>query len=145
MTDLNKAISDYIADVRKNLICSRKLKKTIINDFRNSVLDLAEERKVTDINEIYAHFGTPKEIAESYLTEADAEKFSKTVIIRRIILAVAIICAAVLVYYASVLLYSVFKDSKGYFTESITVYEIGSDYSEQYSDVIADFEEVVVE
>ena len=49
MSDINKSIQEYINNVSKSFICNRKLKKTIINDFRNSVLDYKEENNITDI------------------------------------------------------------------------------------------------
>lgn len=97
MSDLNKAISDYISDVRKNLICNNKLKKQIINDFRNSVLDFAETRKITDINEIYAHFGTPEEVARTHLIDADPIKIKNATNMKKVLLTAAIIAIALYV------------------------------------------------
>lgn len=37
MSRINKEIDEYIAEIKKNLICSSSQKKTIINDLRNSI------------------------------------------------------------------------------------------------------------
>ncbi len=100
MTDINKAVSDYIKSVNKNLICKRKLKKSIINDFRNSVLDYQEEKNITDINDIYAHFGTAEEVAKNYLSDADPKEIKKSTSAKKIIL-IAILTACIL-YVAGV-------------------------------------------
>lgn len=102
MSGINKEISVYISAVRKNLICTRKLKKTIITDFRNSVLDFAEERKITDINELYAHFGTPEEVAKTYLADADPKEIKKNINTKKVILTALII--ALLMYAAGVII-----------------------------------------
>lgn len=37
MSRINKEIDEYIAEIKKNLICSSSQKNTIINDLRNSI------------------------------------------------------------------------------------------------------------
>ncbi len=104
MTDINKAVSDYIKSVNKNLICKRKLKKSIINDFRNSVLDYQEEKNITDINDIYAHFGTAEEVAKNYLSDADPKEIKKSTSAKRIIL-IAMLTALILYIFGYTIAY----------------------------------------
>ena len=71
MKTIEKEINAYIAAVRKNLVCNRKIKKQTVTDLRNSVFDYAENNNITDINLIYKHFGSPEELAKSFMTEND--------------------------------------------------------------------------
>ena len=99
MSDINKSIQEYINNVNKSLICNRKLKKTIINDFRNSVLDYKEENNITDIKKIYEHFGTPNEIVQIYMSDPDIQTIKRHINIKRIILAVLICILAFLAFF----------------------------------------------
>ena len=54
MSRINKEIDEYIAEIKKNLICSSSQKNTIINDLRNSIVNFVEENDIDDINKVYA-------------------------------------------------------------------------------------------
>ena len=96
MITIEKEINAYIAAVRKNLVCNRKIKKQTVTDLRNSVFDYAENNNITDINLIYKHFGSPEELAKSFMTENDLKYLKRKIIIRRIILAVVFIILALI-------------------------------------------------
>lgn len=96
MCPIEKELKAYVSGVRKNLVCRGKDKKMIINDIRNSVFDYAEEKCITDINDIYSHFGTPEEIAKQYLPETDIRRIKHTRRFRRIIIPVCVIAGIIL-------------------------------------------------
>lgn len=96
MKTIENEINSYISDVRKNLVCNRKIKKQTVTDLRNSVFDYAENNNITDINLIYKHFGSPEELAKSFMTENDLKYLKRKIIIRRIILAVVFIILALI-------------------------------------------------
>lgn len=126
MSDINKSIQEYINNVSKSLICNRKLKKTIINDFRNSVLDYKEENNITDIKKIYEHFGTPNEIAQIYMSDPDIQTIKRHINIKRIILAVLICILAFLAFFLTALTISDYYDGYAY---SVSQIIIGIEYS----------------
>ncbi len=126
MSDINKSIQEYINNVSKSFICNRKLKKTIINDFRNSVLDYKEENNITDIKKIYAHFGTPNEIAQIYMSDPDIQTIKRHINIKRIILAVLICILAFLTFFLTALTISKYYDGYAYSVSQIIT---GIEYS----------------
>ncbi len=126
MSDINKSIQEYINNVSKSLICNRKLKKTIINDFRNSVLDYKEENNITDIKKIYEHFGTPNEIVQIYMSDPDIQTIKRHINIKRIILAVLICILAFLAFFLTALIISDYYDGYAY---SVSQIIIGIEYS----------------
>ena len=91
-----KEIKSYISDVGNNLFCSRKQKKQILADIENEVLTYAENKRITDINEIYAHFGTPEEIAKAYIADAEPQNIKKAFNIRKMLVASVVIALAIL-------------------------------------------------
>lgn len=126
MSDINKSIQKYINNVSKSLICNRKLKKTIINDFRNSILDYKEENIITDIKKIYEHFGTPNEIVQIYMSDPDIQTIKRHINIKRIILAVLICILAFLAFFLTELTIINYYDGYAY---SVSQIIIGIEYS----------------
>ena len=96
MNSIEKDIRNYISDVGKNLVCSGKLKKQILKDIENDVLDYTDNKQITDINEIYAHFGTPEEIAKAYLSDAEPQNIKKAINIKKMLLVAIVIALAML-------------------------------------------------
>lgn len=119
MSRINKEIDEYIAEIKKNLICSSSQKKTIINDLRNSIVNFVEENDIDDINKVYAQFGTPEEIANQSISDTEPQKIKKNykhhrVIIIGVVFAVLII--AIVIIWAAL---DGHKAVDGYFVDSL--------------------------
>lgn len=101
MSRINKEIDEYIAEIKKNLICSSSQKNTIINDLRESIVNFVEENDIDDINKVYAQFGTPEEIANQSISDTEPQKIKKNykhhrVIIIGVVFAVLIIAIVII-------------------------------------------------
>lgn len=119
MSRINKEIDEYIAEIKKNLICSSSQKNTIINDLRNSIVNFVEENDIDDINKVYAQFGTPEEIANQSISDTEPQKIKKNykhhrVIIIGVVFAVLII--AIVIIWAAL---DGHKSVDGYFVDSL--------------------------
>lgn len=119
MSRINKKIDEYIAEIKKNLICSSSQKNTIINDLRNSIVNFVEENDIDDINKVYAQFGTPEEIANQSISDTEPQKIKKNykhhrVIIIGVVFAVLII--AIVIIWAAL---DGHKAVDGYFVDSL--------------------------
>lgn len=143
MPELKKDIKMYLREVKKHLMCPWKMRKQILRSVESSIYDYTNEKNVQNVKDIYTHFGTPEEIAGTYLPATDIKKFKKTVIIQRIILAAAIVLFALLAAYLIVLLYASYDASLSYFKEDIIVYGSNEQYEELYSDIASSFETVI--
>ena len=113
-----KEIKSYISDVGNNLFCSRKQKKQILADIENEVLTYAENKRITDINEIYAHFGTPEEIAKAYIADAEPQNIKKAINIRKLLVAAVIIALAMLAITFIIAIVDSHNANAAYFTDS---------------------------
>ena len=78
----------YIRGVSRALPCGRKVKKQIVSQIRSSIADYLQENPNADFEAVQLHFGTPKEIAASYIHEQDAAALLNTVQIKKKILAI---------------------------------------------------------
>lgn len=119
MSRINKEIDEYIAEIKKNLICSSSQKSTIINDLRNSIVNFVEENDIDDINKVYAQFGTPEEIANQSISDTEPQKIKKNYKHHRVIIigvVVAVLIIAIVIIWAAL---DGHKAVDGYFVDSL--------------------------
>ena len=117
MSRINKEIDEYIAEIKKNLICSSSQKNTIINDLRNNIVNFVEENDIDDINKLYAQFGTPQDIANQSISDTEPQKIKKNYKHHRVIIigvAVAVLIVAIVIIWAAL---DGHKSTDGYFVE----------------------------
>lgn len=86
MSEIEKDIKSYIKMIGKKLICKNKQKKLILADIENSIYDFAENKGITNIQEIYDRFGTPEDVAKSYLFQEAPSAFKKKLSARKILI-----------------------------------------------------------
>lgn len=119
MSRINKEIDEYIAEIKKNLICSSSQTNTIINDLRNSIVNFVEENDIDDINKVYAQFGTPEEIANQSISDTEPQKIKKNYKHHRVIIigvVVAVLIIAIVIIWAAL---DGHKAVDGYFVDSL--------------------------
>ena len=119
MSRINKEIDEYIAEIKKNLICSSSQKNTIINDLRNSIVNFVEENDIDDINKVYAQFGAPEEIANQSISDTEPQKIKKNYKHHRVIIigvVVAVLIIAIVIIWAAL---DGHKAVDGYYVDSL--------------------------
>ncbi len=100
---LEKEVKKYLGSIAKKLVCSRKQKRLILKDIEQSIRDYIENENITDISQLYSHFGSAEEIAKTYLadfvTPADIKKAvnKKKALIIGIIVALVIYVLALII------------------------------------------------
>lgn len=129
MSDANsKTIQQYCKAVKKELSCPGKIKKDLIIRLTPDLEMFAEENPNASLEDISAHFGSPKEVAESYLASLDEEELKKRINkAKRIWITVIAVCAAILLLFIATYIYMIIdnKDSESvYYEESISEGEI---------------------
>lgn len=114
MCNIEKEIEKYLSEIQNNLVGSNKAKKNIIREIEGLVYDYAEVKGVKDISDIYSHFGTPEEMAQTYLSQSDPKKIAKAVRIKK---AVVIGIVVALVMFICSLLITMTDAHKAYDSE----------------------------
>ena len=94
---LNVHLMRYLWEVRGELPGSRKQRKQILSRVESSVRDFVTEHPGADYAAITQRFGTPQEIAVSYIEEMDARELTQQLRIRRKILRIVVATALALV------------------------------------------------
>lgn len=119
MSRINKEIDEYIAEIKKNLICSSSQKNTIINDLRESIVNFVEENDIDDINKVYAQFGAPEEIANQSISDTEPQKIKKNYKHHRVIIigvVVAVLIITIVIIWAAL---DGHKAVDGYYVDSL--------------------------
>ena len=98
----NRSIKKYLRRVRSMLPCSRKMKKRSMEQIRKEVTLFLTDHPEADYNAVISHFGEPETIAAAYVESmGTAEILRKLHIRRRIVSAVAIVLAFVVITWAT--------------------------------------------
>lgn len=95
MRAIDKLTNNYIKEIKQNLLCPVRQKKPVLKDIANSVKDYAENNNITDINDLYTHFGTPEEVAKSYMSQADIKDIKRKINLHRFFVAVIAVTLSV--------------------------------------------------
>lgn len=93
MKDKNGSLKQYLHRVRVLLPCSGKQKQRILSEIRGNIESYALENPDCGPEAIQDHFGTPQQIANSYIEEMDTEELAARLRIRKKLLRVAVVCA----------------------------------------------------
>lgn len=116
--DINLEIQHYIFNVKSYLICDWHTKRKFINDLKSDIDSFTEEADNITIDDIYQHFGTPKDIAKGFFENADIKQIKKRINISKTII-IGIIAA--LIIWTSILLTALvhpyIDEPKSYFVE----------------------------
>ena len=123
MIKIEKDIEKYIDEVEEYLVCLEKNKQKVIDEIRNSIYVYAEENGISDIGEVYEHFGTPEEIASQHLSAIDPKKIKKALSIKRVfVIALTALVASFIVFLVALFI-DAHKSNNATFVESMIVYE----------------------
>lgn len=77
-----KMLKLYYRQIRNNLYCSKKRKKRLLDELKTNIEESLEEKPNLTYGELLEIYGTPKEIADSYIESLDPEEYAED--IRRI-------------------------------------------------------------
>ena len=124
MCTIEKEIEKYLSEIQNNLVGSNKAKKNIIREIEGFVYDYAEVKGVKDISDIYSHFGTPEEMAQTYLSQSDPKKIAKAVKIKKTVVIGIVVALLMFAIYLIIAFVDGHKSSEGFSEESFaeTIY-----------------------
>lgn len=86
MSISKRALQKYFRQVKGELLCPRKTRKQIIGDLKKNVALYLEDHPEATIENILHTFGSPRQIAASYVEELPTPDLMKKLKLRRRIL-----------------------------------------------------------
>ena len=69
----------FCKNTKSNINCPRKIKKDLILRIESSVYDYIEGNPNASYDDIEAQFGSPRELADSYISSLDSEEICKAI------------------------------------------------------------------
>lgn len=73
---MNKETKEYLKELRQAFPVFHKNEKRFLNDLKSSILIYSEENPSCDYADLCYKFGTPQNIATTYLSNLDSEVYS---------------------------------------------------------------------
>lgn len=116
MRTLETDVKRYLSKTKRYLLCDGKRKREILKEIEESIYEIAEKEGITDLEQIYKHFGTPEETASTYLSQADPKKIRNAVNIRKIMVIGIITALLILAIYMTIAVVNSYRSVNG-FTE----------------------------
>ena len=113
MGNLDAALKRYYRSIRKDLPCSYKMKKIIMQQIQESVGLFLEQNPDADFAAVQLHFGEPQIIALSYIEDENApELLQKMHIKKRILAIIASAVALALVMWMAVVAWGIISEQQ---------------------------------
>lgn len=123
----SKELTKYYNAVKKNLHCSKQLKKEILHALESDVEEYTQQNPDLTIEEIREHFGTPAEFAKESMSALDDEEIGRQIkkskYIKRVIAITAIILILVFTITAVWVIAENSRTAGYYYSEEIGEYE----------------------
>ncbi len=86
MKSREKRIKEYCRGISRELYCPPAAKRQILAAFRENIAAYIEEKPDADFEDIQKHFGTPQQIALSYIGEMDMPELVRKLNTRKSVL-----------------------------------------------------------
>lgn len=100
MNSINKQLSVYYSKIEAELVCSKKEKKRLLGELRNSIDLYLRENPEVDMNGIVQYFGSPYEIANSYISTVDGKAINKQYKRHKIVIIVFLIAVLCIIFFS---------------------------------------------
>lgn len=113
MSNLDAALKRYYRSIHRELPCSFKMKKRIMQQIYESVNLFLEQNPTADFETVQSHFGEPQTIALSYVEDQDAPALLRKMRIKKIAIAiVAVTMALVLVSWIAAMTWAIINEQQ---------------------------------
>lgn len=109
---LDKDIRKYKRTTKRFLVCPRDYRQQFLNDMERDLCQFMEENPSAGYSDIVAYFGTPEELAQTYLDNIPQEELSDFKSKRKFIIYITSIIITALLLGAIVLLFYEFNKPK---------------------------------
>ncbi|MGN0615662.1 DUF6120 family protein [Ruminococcus flavefaciens] len=124
----NKERNNYISQIKKLLFCSSKDRKKFLKEFNDNIDDFLKDNPEASIDELQKAMGTPQEIADGFLGNADTKAIKKrTSIVRILVLGISIAVIIIAVFFITAWI-DMYKNHRGH--GEVTIIDNGTIYVE---------------
>lgn len=105
--NLDKAIKKYMQATKRLLICPKDYRSQFIDDMKRDMEHFIQENEPKGYSDITCYFGTPAELAQTYLDSVPKDELAKYKIKRKAYITILSIIMVILL--VSTIVFSVYK------------------------------------
>lgn len=120
---MNDKLEQYLQEVNRLLLCDTGEKERCIAELRADAEAFLEQEPDASLAELYEAVGTPRDIAEAFMSRLSPERLVRKMSNRRIaLICVGILAAALVIasgFFAAVRAYKLYKFYHGYVIEEV--------------------------
>lgn len=114
---LQKDLKQYYKTITDGLLCGTRQKKSFISQLDGDIRDYIAEKPSCSMDEIKQTFGTAEEIVSSFAQTQDIVSLSRTVNVKKAIVAALVVAVLIWLLFAVFSLLDVHEEAHGYMTE----------------------------
>ena len=74
---LEHELACYYRQIKKQLVCKSAKKKKLIAELKGSIVEYLEDHSDSTIKNIAEHFGSPADIADSYISSMEGDELGE--------------------------------------------------------------------
>ncbi|NLN82531.1 MAG: hypothetical protein GX136_08315 [Clostridiales bacterium] len=100
---LEHELACYYRQIKKQLVCKSAKKKKLIAELKGSIVEYLEDHSDSTIKNIAEHFGSPADIADSYISSMEGDELGGNLHKSRRVFMIAVIAAFIIIAMFSVL------------------------------------------
>ncbi len=117
-------LQKYYSDISKALICDRKQKTAFLEELKANIGEYLSATDEADMDMVVADFGTPEEIAKSFIENTGITAIKKKLDIKKYILIFLGLVLIIYLIFVAVSLIDVHIEAHGYLEEGILMIDI---------------------
>lgn len=117
--EMNKELSDYYSQIKKLFIGSNRELNHLLGELKISVDEYVENNPNAGMEDVFTSFGTPEEIAGSFINNISVDKLMKKTQKKKILLMVSVLILIIYIVFIIVSFIDVHEEAHGYFVENL--------------------------
>lgn len=121
---MNNHLSEYYKEISSLAVCTVKQKKAFITELKSAVNEHMELNPECTIEDIKTVFGTPEEIALSFIENANITKVKRQINVKKVTIAAIITALLIWFAFAVISFIDVHLEAHGTLTEGILIINI---------------------
>ena len=114
---LDKDIRKYKRTTKRLLVCPRDYRQQFLNDMERDLCQFMEENPSAGYSDIVAYFGTPEELAQTYLDNIPQEELIKYKYKKKYQIALSLTILITVCFIISIFLYYKFGEREVIYVE----------------------------
>lgn len=112
-------LKEYYARIANSVVCSRKQKNAFLKELKSNIEEFRLSNPQASVDDIKEFFGSPEQIAESFMENSDCIKLKKKLSVKKLVIIAVILALLIYAAFIVISLIDVHNEAHGYFSQGI--------------------------